>query len=122
VGKGNLESGEGRDVKAIHPLSPEVNLSQVAAQTEGFSGSDIRLLCKEVAMKPVRRMMFVLEAMELEPSRGGRVASEAEVAAVRANDPITVEDMTQALSTTKPSSNTKYTDKYNEWQRDFGST
>lgn len=106
--------------KALHPLSEEVNLKEVGARTEGFSGSDIRLLCKEVAMKPVRRMMLVLEEMELDPKRQGRVATEEEVANVRANDPITLDDMEQALRTTNPASNTKYTQKYKEWEKGFG--
>jgi SpoVK/Ycf46/Vps4 family AAA+-type ATPase len=32
-----------------------VNYYAIAAATEGFSGADIKLLCKEAAMKPVRR-------------------------------------------------------------------
>jgi len=30
-------------------------------KTEGYSGSDIRLLCKETAMQPLRRLMSQLE-------------------------------------------------------------
>ena len=30
-------------------------------RTEGYSGSDIRLLCKETAMQPLRRLMSQLE-------------------------------------------------------------
>lgn len=33
-------------------------------RTEGYSGSDIRLLCKEAAMQPVRRLMAQLEDMQ----------------------------------------------------------
>lgn len=33
-------------------------------KTEGFSGSDIRLLCKEAAMQPLRRLMAELEEKE----------------------------------------------------------
>lgn len=40
-------------------------------QTEGFSGSDIRLLCKETAMQPLRRLMSQLEQIqEVVPEEG----------------------------------------------------
>ena len=35
-----------------------------AAATDGYSGSDLRLLCKEAAMRPVRRLVAQLEGME----------------------------------------------------------
>ena len=31
---------------------------------QGYSGSDIRLVCKEAAMKPLRRLMKDLEKLE----------------------------------------------------------
>lgn len=40
-------------------------------RSEGFSGSDIRILCKEAAMQPVRRVMAYLEEKrELVPEDG----------------------------------------------------
>lgn len=40
-------------------------------RTEGFSGSDIRLLCKEAAMQPLRRVMVLLEErQEVVPEDG----------------------------------------------------
>jgi katanin p60 ATPase-containing subunit A1 len=41
-------------------------------RTEGFSGSDIRLLCKEAAMQPLRRIMTLLEDTEEVVSEDGK--------------------------------------------------
>ena len=51
-------------------LRAEVDYGVVAAATEGYSGSDIRLVCKEAAMRPVRGIFDVLEALDGEDSQG----------------------------------------------------
>lgn len=104
--------------------------------TDGYSGADIELLCREAAMKPVRRLMDRLQSTEIQNQTG--IASKGtkstksrysvqinevgnNIEALLKADPITSQDMTEALQTTKPSSDQTLQTKYEEWQRDFGS-
>jgi katanin p60 ATPase-containing subunit A1 len=41
-----------------------IEYAQAAARCEGYSGSDMKLLCKESAMKPLRRLLYQLENIE----------------------------------------------------------
>jgi SpoVK/Ycf46/Vps4 family AAA+-type ATPase len=38
-----------------HTAAEGVDLTAVAQRTAGYSGSDVMLLCKECAMRPLRR-------------------------------------------------------------------
>ncbi len=50
-----------KDILAIHtrnmPLSDEVNMDRVAAISHGYVGADLEYLCKEAAMKCLRRLL-----------------------------------------------------------------
>ena len=39
-------------------LSPGVKLDELVAATEGFSGADIKLLCRDASMMPMRRAIL----------------------------------------------------------------
>lgn len=55
----------------LPPNPEEIPYDLLVERTEGFSGSDIRLLCKEAAMQPLRRLMTILEEkQELVPEEG----------------------------------------------------
>jgi transitional endoplasmic reticulum ATPase len=46
------------------PLAPDVDLEKLASVTHGFVGADLEYLCKEAAMKTLRRMLPELKLEE----------------------------------------------------------
>ena len=80
---------------------------EIAARTEGFSGADVKMLCKECAMRPLRR---VLKNIDLDSSVGAENVTLG---------PILKEDVAGALESTKPSAQ-MLGRKYEEFNRQFG--
>ncbi|KAI4372053.1 hypothetical protein MLD38_010337 [Melastoma candidum] len=79
-------------------------------KTEGFSGSDIRLVCKEAAMQPLRRLMTVLEDRK-------EIVPEEDLPNV---GPIKSEDIDTALRNTRPSAHL-HAHRYDKFNEDYGS-
>ena len=81
-----------------------------------YSGADVQLLCKEVAMRPVRRLMKKLLTIHTEEEEEHMNNEEIVL------DLINNEDFEKALKCTKPSSSKKFLDKYEEWHQTHGAT
>ncbi|XP_044512431.1 katanin p60 ATPase-containing subunit A-like 2 isoform X1 [Mangifera indica] len=96
----------------LHSQADEEGLPYdvLVERTEGYSGSDIRLLCKEIAMQPLRRLMALLE------ERLDAVA-EDELPKV---GPVRAEDIEIALKNTRPSAHL-YAHRYEKFNEDYGS-
>ena len=120
----NLPSEEARKQMVRNHLPPTINSSTngldikteidydlFAKKLEGYSGSDIKLLCKEAAMRPLRKVFDVLENVGDE-----RTSTLPEIQL----NPVTNDDLLAALSTTKPSAR-QLQDKYAEWQKEYES-
>ncbi|XP_039061661.1 katanin p60 ATPase-containing subunit A-like 2 [Hibiscus syriacus] len=79
-------------------------------RSDGYSGSDIRLVCKEAAMQPLRRLMRDLEnSLEAVPDH--------ELPKV---GPITPDDIETALKNTRPSAHL-HVHRYEKFNADYGS-
>eukprot|EP00045_Choanoeca_perplexa_P001891 m.22216 g.22216 ORF g.22216 m.22216 type:complete len:554 (+) comp11218_c0_seq3:100-1761(+) len=89
-------------------LRSEVDYLQAAQATEGYSGSDIKLVCKEAAMRSVRKIFDKLEGM-----------GDEELPSLQL-DAVTVEDMAAAIASTKPSAAGSQA-RYKQWQTEFES-
>ncbi|XP_010274817.1 PREDICTED: katanin p60 ATPase-containing subunit A-like 2 [Nelumbo nucifera] len=88
----------------------EMPYDLLVERTEGYSGSDIRLVCKEAAMQPLRRLMIQLEGKQ-------EIVPEDELPKV---GPVTPEDLEIALKNTRPSAHL-HTHRYEKFNADYGS-
>ncbi|XP_072938129.1 katanin p60 ATPase-containing subunit A-like 2 [Epargyreus clarus] len=84
-------------------LVPPVDFEELARRTEGYSGSDIKLVCKEALMATVRKML---------PNMGGKGTRK---------DKLSFQDILIAVEKTKPVSKNSAR-KHAEWQNEMGSS
>lgn len=116
----DLPSYEARKAMFKHHLPPvvvpkegglellaNVDYDVLAARTEFYSGSDLKLVCKEAAMRPVRKIFDALEKNE-----PGDLHLRL--------DTITTTDVLKAIERTKPSASINK-EKYIQWQKDYES-
>jgi SpoVK/Ycf46/Vps4 family AAA+-type ATPase len=104
------------------PLGDDVDLAQLAARTDGYSGADIASVCRTAAMMPMRR---ILE--EGRRTHGNNVAAMQKMLADRgvseaaAKLPVEMAHFLDAIAATKPSVGHADAKKYEQWMAEFGS-
>ncbi|XP_023194151.1 katanin p60 ATPase-containing subunit A-like 2 isoform X2 [Xiphophorus maculatus] len=87
-------------------LQTSLDYKMLAEEMEGYSGCDIRLTCKEAAMRPVRKIFDALES-----HHGGDVGMP-----VIELETVTTEDFMEVLVHTKPSTQ-NLMDRYTIWEK-----
>jgi len=90
-------------------------LERAASLLEGFSGSDIKALCKEVAMRPLRRVLAQSEVMD-GPS------DHEHISVLMKKNPITAEDFRAAIATAHHSTSAELSARHKMWEDSHGST
>uniref|UniRef100_A0A8D0AZM5 Katanin p60 ATPase-containing subunit A-like 2 n=1 Tax=Salvator merianae TaxID=96440 RepID=A0A8D0AZM5_SALMN len=117
----DLPNTEARQAMVQHWLPPvsnsggvelrtELNYPLLSQAMEGYSGSDVKLVCKEAAMRPVRKIFSALESHQQE---------SGDLPVIQL-DTVTTEDFLDVITHTKPSAK-NLSQKYTNWQKEFES-
>lgn len=93
-------------------LRTDLEYSVLGQETEGYSGSDIRLVCKEAAMRPVRKIFDALENHQAGPGNNDLPVIKL--------DTVTTADFLEVIAHTKPSAKS-LCHRYTAWQKEFES-
>ncbi|KAL3770414.1 hypothetical protein ACHAW5_002331 [Stephanodiscus triporus] len=83
-------------------------LEEAASLVDGYSGSDIRTLCKEVAMRPVRRVLADVEICDGLPDHEN-------LSLLMKRNPVTAQDFREAISTVNHSTSAELCDRLMKW-------
>jgi katanin p60 ATPase-containing subunit A1 len=127
----NLEARRAMFTKLLAPHTmdePRTELlDKLATHTENFSGSDVTTLCKECAMRPLRRLMVKLDALgaldgtATTDDDGSTNATDDENAAdIASIGEITMDDVSGALSQTRSTHTEAHARRYTQWTESFG--
>lgn len=92
-----------------HAINTDLDYEKLAKVSEGYSGSDLQVVCREAAMGCLRKVFNVLEDHSVEDS---------ELPDLKL-DTIKMEDVETALSRTKPTQSNHQ--QYLEWHAKYGS-
>ncbi|MFX0055428.1 MAG: AAA family ATPase [Promethearchaeota archaeon] len=82
-------------------VAPEVNYEELADLSEGYSGRDISVVCREAAMEPIRDLQRI-----------GRMDDEEEIIDIR---PVSREDFLQAIENIRPATSPEDVKRYIDW-------
>ena len=91
-------------------LADGVDTMELARRSEGYSGADLQLACRDASMMPMRRMVEGKSPMEIvELQQQGALEGE-----------VSMDDFTNALSRTSPSTNAAEQTQYEKWDEEYG--
>ena len=92
-------------------IDDDLDLEDIAARVEGYSGADITNVCRDASMMSMRKKIAGLRPDEI------RNLNKAEL-----DLPVTKEDILDAISKINKSVSEDDLAKYEKWMKEFGST
>eukprot|EP00252_Welwitschia_mirabilis_P006536 TRINITY_DN1741_c0_g1_i3.p1 TRINITY_DN1741_c0_g1~~TRINITY_DN1741_c0_g1_i3.p1 ORF type:complete len:906 (-),score=232.97 TRINITY_DN1741_c0_g1_i3:288-3005(-) len=100
-------------------LAPEFNIEELAAATDGYSGSDLKNLCIAAAYQPIRELLEKEKKETREAESNGQTEPSSKQTIVR---PISMADMSQAIKMVRSSvsSEAQSVHDLQRWNEQYG--
>jgi katanin p60 ATPase-containing subunit A1 len=91
-------------------VDPDVSITKLAEISDGYSGSDLHVACRDAAMMPMRRLLetFPPEILMAMQNNGNLELPD-----------LTMNDFYQAFTNTRPSVSAQSLSKYVAWEDEF---
>lgn len=102
-------SRDGRRASSF--VAADIDYGLVSEASEGYSGSDIKVACKEAVMRSLRKALEAIECSGTEEDKGDQIAPE----------PVVTSDILDAIAQTKPTGKL-LASRYETWHQEFGSS
>jgi katanin p60 ATPase-containing subunit A1 len=115
-----LPASEGRqqlfeiNLKTVK-LGEDAKLEDLVRRTDGYSGADVTLVCREAAMMGLRKRLA-------EARQAGIPLAEIAKMEKEVDKPLTQADFLEALRNVSKSVGTDDLQKFSDWMKEFGST
>ncbi|CAD7976438.1 unnamed protein product [Amoebophrya sp. A25] len=94
-------------------VDDDFDAAELARMSGGYSGADIKSVCREACMAPLRRGLLGLTAMQIQMMRAeGKIDKP---------QPVTQKDFVNALINVLPSVGQSDVERYEAWSSEFGS-
>ena len=93
------------------PFEEELKLEDVAKALDGYSGDDVRMVCRDAAMMAPREKLVGLSELEIRAN-----------AQLLGNLTVTKSHFDEAIRRVRPTVSQNDLEKYNEWTLQYGST
>lgn len=92
------------------PVSDDVNIEELVSLSEGFSGSDLQIACRDASMMPMRRLLNVLDPQTMaDMKKSGQLLVPK----------VTRTDFFSAFQNTRPSVSFDSLLRYSSWEQEF---
>ena len=96
--------------KNLASTTSNFDFDLVAARTDGYSGADVDIICREATMRTIRVMIAKLES---DRNLGNEAVQRPQVS---------TDDVIESIKVTKPTNSNIDPQKYAKWEKEFGST